>query len=387
MLNIRFNFISIIEILLVLYFIFGALEIESIKHIDYFLSLFIQFLTISFILLNKNFVILRIKVLILYITNIFIIIFLFLNFLIGNFELSSSINRILVLLSIFGLIIVLSICDFIDINRVIKRTIYCYFILGLVIIIDAIFYLVLKVSLWPPDIYLGLRFSGPFYDSNFLGLFFGVFFILTIYSSEKFLLNKKFILIVFLINLLISLSWTSIIFFVISIFIGYLYKYKNILWKQIIILFIYLIFIQFFSINIDYIKSIFINILSIILPFSIDQLNAKFLSFQYRVDSQLKALELINEKPFGWGPHSIVPMIGRDVHNSYIGFLFELGILGLLLIFINVIFKLPSSQKHLSILVTYIILMALTLNVHYSTVFSITMLLLINAHYVKNNCL
>lgn len=385
MINIRINIVSLIEILMVLYFVFGAIEFNLIKYFGNSISIVIQLTTIIFIILNKNVIIVRPKVLLLYVANIFIIIFIFLIFLLNDNGVITSLNRILVILSIFGLIIVLSIYNYINLNKVIKYTLYCYFIIGIIVLIDALFFLLFKNSLWPPENYLGLRFSGPFYDSNFLGLFFGVFFILALYYKEHFIINKKILLIVFLMNLLISLSWTSIIFFVVSLSIGYFCKYNNIFWKQNIILIMYFIFINFFTENMNDIKVLFIKFLSKILPFSIDQLNAKFLSFQYRVDAQFKAIELNSEKPFGWGPHSTVPMIGRDIHNSYIGFLFELGILGLLLILINLIFNLSNSQKYLSILATYIILMALTLNVHYSVVFALTMLLFINAHFMKNN--
>lgn len=380
-------FVRTIELALVLYFVLGGIEnieFSLIKYADYFISLIIQVLMYVYILMNRNIKI-RNKVLILYFVNICLILITLLNFIGLNVTTLDIINRIFPLISIFGFIVVFGISsgNFIDLNEILKKTIYGYFLIGCIVILDAISYMALNISLWPPESYLGLRFSGPFFDSNFLGLFYGAFLIILIYHDTLTIKYKKLIFLVFIANLVISLSWTSIGFFLVSFIISHSFRFKNLFLKQLIVLALYLVFIFMYGQNNRDMELVFLSIFSSLLPFTENELFAKFLSFDYRISAQLQALHIVKDNLMGMGPRTLVSIIGRDTHNSYIGFLFELGIPGFLLLLINLKFKLKKYSKLLNVLSTFIFLMALTLNVHYSVIYTLLLVLLINRYYLE----
>ena len=380
-------FVRTIELALVLYFVLGGIEnieFSLIKYADYFISLIIQVLMYVYILMNRNIKI-RYKVLILYFVNICLMLITLLNFIGLYVTTLDIINRIFPLISIFGFIIVFGISsgNFIDLNEILKKTIYGYFLIGCIVILDAISYMAINISLWPPESYLGLRFSGPFFDSNFLGLFYGAFLIILIYHDTLTIKYKKLIFLVFIANLVISLSWTSIGFFLVSFIISHSFRFKNLFLKQLIVLALYLVFIFMYGQNNRDMELVFLSIFSSLLPFTENELFAKFLSFDYRISAQLQALHIVKDNLMGMGPRTLVSIIGRDTHNSYIGFLFELGIPGFLLLLINLKFKLKKYSKLLNVLSTFIFLMALTLNVHYSVIYTLLLVLLINRYYLE----
>jgi hypothetical protein len=381
------RFKGIIEFALVLYFTLGGLEnVEYLKYADYIISLSIQVLIYLYILMNKNIKI-RSKVLATYFVNFSLISMILVNFIVLDIQLLDILNRILPLISIFGFIIVFGINSdrYMDFNEVIKKTIYGYAIIGSVVLFDALSFLVFNISLWPPESYLGLRFSGPFFDSNFLGLFFGSFLIVLLYYNNSSIKYKSIIILIFLANLILSLSWTNIALFLVSLILWYFIKFKDLFIKQILVLVLYFIFIYIYINNFRDYQILFLNFFSSFLPFTEPELLAKFLSFDYRLKAQFQAIEVFKENIMGMGPRTLVPVIGMDTHNSYIGILFELGVPGFLLLLINVRFKLEQYSKMLSALSTFVFLMSLTLNVHYTVIYTLLLALIINKHYLDKN--
>lgn len=380
-------FTRISEISLILYLILGGLDKLSIlKNIDYILSLLLQILVLIYLLLRKD-VKLRVRVLTIYLINLSLISIILLNFVSLNVDPIDIVNRIIPLLSLFGIIIVFSIDSnrdgkkYIDLKNVLAKTIYGYLFIGIIILGDALSYIFFKKSFWPPESYLGLRFSGPFYDSNFLGLFYGALLIIILYYKDLTLKYKKTILLVFSINIILSLSWSSIAILILAIVFSQIIKLKNIFIKQLLILVSYMFFIKIFIINKEFLEITFINFFSTFLPFTENELIAKFLSLDYRIIVQNEALQISKENLMGMGPRTLVPILGMDTHNSYIGFLFELGIPGLLLLLINIKYNFTYHNKMLEVLSTFIFLMALTLNVHYSVVYILLVILVIDIFY------
>ncbi|AMQ07889.1 O-antigen ligase family protein [Sporosarcina psychrophila] len=376
-----------IELAISLYFILGGLEkseIFIIRYADYIISLCLQLVIIIYILTNKN---LKLggRILSLYAINLSIIVIILINFINLNVNSVDAVNRILPLISIFGVILIFSISSnkILDFNNVLKITVYGYFILGSLIILDAISFLFLHVSIWSPDYYLGIRFSGPFSDPNFLGLFYGALSIIIIFCDTLKVKHKKLIIIVFLINLIISLSWTSIALFIVSVFSGFFLRLKNLFVKQLTVVGLYFLIIYLYNQNYKEFEMLFLNIFSPILPFSINELVAKFLSLDYRFKAQIEAIQIVKDNLMGMGPGTLVSNIGRDTHNSYIGFLFELGLPGFILLLVSVKFRLRKYNKLVNILSTFVFLMSLTLNVHYTVVYPLLMLVLINRYYLE----
>ncbi len=376
-------FKDIIEFLVVVYFLVGGIDKfvnPLIQYADYILSILIQLYVLIYLLVNEEVRVKAMKKIVrLYFINMILITTIMLHFFQLNTGIIEISRRILPLYSIFGFVIVFGISTdyFINLDRIIKKIVYGYFFIGCSIIIDACIFVLFKTSLWPPEYYLGARFSGPFYDSNFLGLYYGILLLIVLYYGNIDLKYRKSIIIIFALNLLISLSWTNIGIFIIAVILNKFIKFKNILLKQVLFISLYLFIIYIFSLNQENLKIAFIDLLSKITSFSEKQLLAKFLSFEYRIEAQLKALDLFKYDMMGAGPRMIVPLIGRDVHNSFVGFLFELGIPGILLLMGNFNFKFKDYNKCLDILSTYIILMALTLNVHYSVIYTLVLMLII----------
>lgn len=93
-------------------------------------------------------------------------------------------------------------------TKIISRLFYFYTILAIVIIADSVLFLFTGIAMWLPENYLGLRFSGPFFDSNFLALFYGVLFLFTFNNVNY----PKYYSILYLSVICLALSWSAISF-------------------------------------------------------------------------------------------------------------------------------------------------------------------------------
>ncbi|MGO1470401.1 MAG: hypothetical protein ACTHW2_10310, partial [Tissierella sp.] len=371
------------------YFILGGVQYISTFHIPYIryvFSLFIQFLSILFLVKKGEGYNIRERIREISIINILIIIFINYSFWFYGTNIILTINRLITLFAIFGFLIIfyIDLIKYKDFQKILTNMIYGYTLIGVIIIIDALFFTVLKFNIWPPIEYLGTRFAGPFFDPNFLGLFYGVMLIIVLFKKDLEIKDRKWIIGVFIINIILSLSWTVIILFVFSLSMNKFIKFKNIFVKQLIFLGIYLGILFFAYINIDFLQQLFVDTLSLFLPFSEKELVIKFLSLKYRIVAQVRALSFVAKTWVGLGPNSIVPFLGRDTHNSYLGILFELGIPGFILLLINIWFNPKNYNKCLDILSTYIFLMSFTLNVHYTIIFTLFVSMLITNYYNEN---
>lgn len=369
--------LNLLEFLLVLYFSLGMLKgIRIFEYVDYILSIGIQVLCIYYISKKDN------KFPKKYILMLFFILLLVFEFIIIDVGIGGIIKRVFPLISIFGIILVNNIEE-INIELLIKRILDFYFILGSFIILDAIFYYVFSFSIWPPERYLGYRFSGPFYDSNFMSITYCAMLILKFFidyhKENKIDLLK---IIVFVICILLGKSWSAIIVIIVSFVISKIMKSDNLFKKQLIFIMIYFFLLYFINKYNIQIQEIFCNFLDKITSYNEQEILAKYNSFYYRIESQTEAIRLFLNKPFGYGPLQIVNYIGMDVHNSYIAFLFELGLIGFLL----QILSLPSkifNIKELNMFSIFIILMSFTINIHYTVLFSL-LLMLTHSKKIKN---
>lgn len=356
---------NLLTIFLPLYFVIGMLKGMSIfEHTDYILSILIQLLVLFILIKEKKQI--NKKFFSLYVANILLILIIGIYFMVIDCEFSLIINRILPLFSIYGLIIILVRRNEINFKEIINNTINLFSILGIIIIFDIICYLIFSKSIWPPISYLGNRFSGPFYDSNFMAITYGVILITALYMEMK---HKKEIILISIICILAAKSWSTIIFIILTILIHLVLKinFKNLFLKQIIFIIVDILFIiVFHKYNTD-LSKIFMKMLSGT-NFSVAEIMAKFKSLDLRITAQYSALKLFIVSPLGHGPRTIVTYLGMDIHNSYIGFLFEQGIFGGLLQIINMP-AINSNEKFSDTITTFIIMVAFFINIHYLSIF------------------
>lgn len=176
---------NILNILLILYFFLGMQKnIFLLRYIDYILAIIIQIYYLFLIKKNKDS--LSKDKLFLYLFNLAIIFLIFIIFIFMQVNVYKILFRVLPLISIFGFLIITGNNKYYNVNEIIKNVIFLYGILGIIILMDSIIFYIFQVSLWPPQYYLGNRFSGPFYDPNFLSITYSFFFIVLFYNKEFF---------------------------------------------------------------------------------------------------------------------------------------------------------------------------------------------------------
>jgi O-antigen ligase len=365
---------KLLEILISLYCFFGMLTgIYSISYLGTALSFVIQLLALYYVIVRSKFKVLR-KPAIIYLINLSIIFSIFIILLLSNYSLVSTLYRTITLLSIFGLTIVFCISE-INYKTVIKNTLLLFALLGMVIFIDSMRFILFDVSVWGPETYVTNRFSGPFFDSNFLSITYAILFIMVLFGKYFGNTYKKYLLTLFAILILLGGSWSAISILLISLFLGYFIRNRNFGKKQIIIILIYVIGVLATLGSLNTIENSFNNFTAN-LGVGVKETTAKYLSFENRIVVQNEALNGVVLKPFGHGPQSIVNNVGRDTHNSYIGVVYELGILGLCLLLINVTYRRHGYDRMLNILTTYFFFIALTINIHYSSIYFLLLILM-----------
>lgn len=221
------------------------------------------------------------------------------------------------------------------------------------VIIDYLLFIFLGFNFYNLHDYITIRAQGPYFDPNFLGLFSGAIFLIEYYTYRR-----KFILIISLFSLIISGSFTAIFFTLLCT------RIKGISVK--IIPFAAILFIPLFSFLYSY-KNEITDITKQIIPANPSTIDVKLISLFDRFESIDQALKLIFYNFFGYGNKSLLEYLPRDPHNSFVGISFEYGVFSLILVLSPYFFL---NKKNInSPLILFTSLMALFLNVHYSSIF------------------
>ncbi len=368
--------IRIIEMLVALYCLTGMLTgIPALTYVGIGVSLLAQALSLVVIISYGQKRSIPRAPLTFYIVNLVVLSSIVSIFLLGDNPTSLVLNRGLSLLSIFGLSILFCI-PAISIKRIVRTVLSLFTGLGVIITLDSMCYLVFGFSIWPPEVYLDNRFAGPFFDPNFLSITYAILLIVALFDKYSATRVRTFRLAIFFIVILLGGSWSAIGLLCISLLLSKIIRNKNYGGKQIIILAAYLITLPILLANLTPLYNTFESTVTKI-GIEPPEARAKFKSFEYRVVAQNDALVGIIENPLGYGPQSLVPNIGRDTHNSYIGFTYELGVLGLGLLMLNMSYRRKKYDPMKNALTTFFFLIALTINIHYSSVY-LVLLLLIN---------
>ena len=368
---------SFIEIFVSSFFImsFFYMDNNAYKILFYSLSIFSQFLILIYYFLYKK---IKDDILIKYFTLIFLLFLLIFVFCFIGVENKNIINRIFPLLSLFGIIIIGG-KEFENNRKHIIQNITKIFIgLSLVMNIDFILFLLSKKTyIWEPVGYLGYRCQGPFFDPNFLALYATTFFLIIYYSENNYLnlKNKKIALVTVFLNIFFSGSFSTFIFLPLTIIlhkINIIKNLKNNRKKMIIILLFYFISIFFYNIFYEEISKYLILILKEIYN-DLESATIKFRSLDLRIMTQTKALKLIYLEWWGKGPRQLVPFLGMDTHNSYVGIAFEQGIIGFFILYVSLI---KNCQNIIGRYVgTYLMLSALLINVHLLPLYSLFLMI------------
>jgi hypothetical protein len=251
--------------------------------------------------------------------------------------------------------------------QIIKPLIIFYLFIGAVIILDSFVYFVTDHTvLFDVELYLTPRFSGCFNDSNFLGLIYGTFFIISLYIKVPYVLVFR---LVSFICILLSGSFSVILFVIVAISFTYFLplqrQWMKAGWCVLITFIAYPLFFLFnYELSVAFKK---IVLFFIDLPESIIEI--KFRSLTYRLDTVSQAIGLLYEKPFGYGYRSLLTYLPRDTHNSYIGMAFEYGFYTLIVIMLSLAFC--ATSKVSNSLVWFLCLMGMMLNIHYSPIYMV----------------
>ena len=364
--------IRVIELLVVGYVVLGMMGgVPGLSYVAIAMSVFLQLVTLIYSVLQ--FSSLRRGPFMLWIVNVFIITAMSVWMIFAGESLSMVLNRALSLLSVFGLVGVLSLPR-LRVSMITKMVVTTFAVIGVIIVIDSIYFLLGGSSLWPPDIYLGNRFSGPFFDPNFMALNYAVMFLVVFFGKLFASRRRLFILGLCTFMVILGLSWSVIAVLVLSVILGFVLKAKNYGAKQIIIVAVYLIAVPTILVSMP---SLYKSFESITGNFGVssEESYLKLRSFEYRVEAQDGAISGIMGNPMGHGPQSMVQDLGRDTHNSYLGFAYELGIFGVLLIILNMTYRRKCRYVVADALTTFIYLMALSINVHYMSIFAFIVLI------------
>lgn len=372
----RWYELNFIEKALVIYLFLGSfISVDSLNIARYMLALLIQIYVFGTVLLQKK----KYKITLnCYLNVLFVVVLIALNFFIINVPFITGMNRILPILSVFGMVIIGE-TEQINIGRVLHFYVKIYIALIAFVNIDSFMFILGGNAIWEPISYLGHRYCGPFGDPNFMALFSGAILIIVILNGKVSKIRYIFSIVMLLLNILLADSLSTYIFLAITFIFGKCFKDKNLLKKQIIFLGFYFCFITLYGIFSDEISKGVTHWLEILYNGNTFKAQAKYTSLEIRLDTQYRAIKAVIEHIWGQGPLQIVSQLGHDTHNSYVGFLFEQGILGLYLIIITVS-RAIKSNKYTSHISTFLFLSGILLNIHYTTIYSLFLML----QYLEN---
>lgn len=320
------------------------------------------------------------KILKKYFVVVLLLILTEINFLIVKTKFLLSVNRLLPLLSIFGIVLAGDRNFKIDILLSIKIFVFLFFILVFAVNCDAVLYELFGKGIWKPIYYLGDRWQGPFGDPNFMCLFSASALIFALLSDFNRNL-KTLIVTTFGINALLSRSLSMIGALIFTFIVHLVFKPKTLIKKQMIILIAYAAFMTFYSLCKERFEFFVFSALRLI--YDTDRAaQIKATSLIIRFDTQLNALNIFFSSFIGQGPRTLVPLLGCDTHNSYVGFLFELGISGFLLIPLTLKSDFNGSDNAAAnYLSTFLMTSSLLLSVHDTAIYSFFIL----SQYARKN--
>lgn len=367
----KFNRPKLLESFVILYVILGIfMTNDTITLLHYLISIFLQMYLLMLALRNrKSFK----RALGGYCITVATIIFIAVNFLVLDVQMIKLFNRIGPLLAVFGIVIVGENSFHIDLKYIVHKSARWYVFFITIINIDALRFMFTGTAIWEPMKYLGYRYFGPFGGPNFMALYSAAMFFVIIKTGEKKGIFQYFAVAILVLNMLLANSLSTYLILAMTFLIHAIWNPKNILKKQIIFLGCYLIGILIFISFKDQFAMMGIALLQRLYG-SHQAAIIKYVSLFNRLDTQEKGLVLVFQKLWGYGPLQIVPQLGMDTHNSYVGFFFEQGVLGIILILVSLNRKICKS-KGANYMSTYLMLSGLLLNVHYTTIYSLCLIM------------
>lgn len=361
--------ITVLEKLIVLQLILGCFMTNRfLLIIRYSIGLFVQLFLLFFYIAN-DVKVKRKSPFVKYLICLAIIFVIAVLFFFMKIDDVTIINRVLPLLSVFGIVILGEQKYGININEIAFKFVKIYILLILIVNLDAIIFMITGRGIWIPISYLGYRYSGFFNDPNFMAIFSAVVFIILLKSKENYNNIYRVIgMVILIINILLARALSTYILLTFVLLINKFISLKISLKKQVLFICAYLAVIFFYS----NFKSEFMEFFIYILKHTYGDINRatiKYGSLTARFDTQLTAIKLIIERWWGYGPRQIVPFLGLDTHNSYIGITFEQGLLGLILILVSLKRKIENSMA--SYVGMFLMLSALLINIHYTAIYSL----------------
>ena len=356
-----------LEYLIILDIFLGTIHMDEIKLCKYILSLLLQMYVLFRILTAVKRDIYAPKALERYYIIVLCIFLVGMIFAVLGVDLELIVNRVFPLLSMFGYYLFIDEKAHVDIDYVIRKFIKLYILFAFVIDVDSFCYLFIGKSIWLPISWMGFRFSGPFGDPNFMAIFSGVVFIVVWNIKDGLVKHRKIALSILIVNLLLATALSTLILIPVSFLLTKPFGKCSNIQKQMLVLSVYLWFMSVYAIYEEDIMNFGVNMLQYVYGDK-SLAEIKYHSLAIRFDTQLGALKVFFANILGQGPRTIVPLLEHDTHNSYVSIAFEDGIFGFLLILLTL--RNRRVKKVQNIVGTFLMLSALLLNVHETTIYS-----------------
>lgn len=363
---------SILEILLSVYVVLGALaETDPITYVFYLLGIFIIFLSYMY-LLNRRYCLKRSCLIHIEILTVIFGIFTF--FLFKNVPIKLLFIRIATLSCIFGITICFAPEIKINAEHVLKLIKKLLLLVAAIMFLDIMIQKIVGFGIWRPVIYLGYRYSGPFYDSNYAAVYLGSIIPLVCLDGEYRMIKKTFFIILLTVDIFFCGSLA--VFIGLSVTMLYLAIFKNLPFDKVMFLHIFLLMFYILILYIWKNNQVLFHDIGVELLKSIYAIGAevKYKSLEFRFSTQYKALEIGIKHFGGQGPYQLIPQLGLDTHNSFFSFLFEEGYLGILLLMLSLRYQAGKINRMAKFVVLFITINIFVLNIHYTTVYMILLL-------------
>lgn len=367
-LNVQLNK-SLLEKMFSIYVVLGALTgISILSHTFYFVGILSVFFSYVILCRKRGF---SRKMFIVHFEILMVIFGILFGFLLVDVSFSLIFTRIMALFCIFGITICFVPELKISIENVLLSIKKILLFIAIVMFIDIVVQKIFGMGIWKPITYLGYRYSGPFYDSNYAAVYLGCTLLLVLFESKYNERKKIFYATILFLDIFFCGSLTTFLGLIITFLMMFFVKnltFHKVMFIHFLLLATYLLILCIWHNNQEIFYSAGIDILSKVYHGGAE---AKYISLQMRFAAQYKALEIGVQSFWGEGPHQLIPQLGQDTHSSFFSIFFEEGYLGLLLILLSLKFqarKLCTMAKSMLIFVTISMFM---LDIHYTTVYTI----------------